>query len=270
MYNIAKVAKGEILVYFNEVFDALCKLAADTELSVKNGAELLDRLVKDIVSESAASYVSVLRAPEEKATTAPDSDDASAAPPDLPMAFSLPKFIPLLQERINVINPFTRTFLVSWITLLDSIPDLELVAYLPSFLGGLFKFLSDHNQDVHTQTQGVLERFLLEIRRIARIKRDIADTKKDQAEYRKRPGSSAESRSPDDRDSGASDIDSARAEGEAGDREPTEDAIDSEDDDDTEEPNPEDGNYIPGQDVQVNYTKIMDILLLFLTNSKGM
>ena len=26
MYNIAKVAKGEILPYFNEVFDALCKV----------------------------------------------------------------------------------------------------------------------------------------------------------------------------------------------------------------------------------------------------
>lgn len=26
MYNIAKVAKGEILLYFNEVFDALCKV----------------------------------------------------------------------------------------------------------------------------------------------------------------------------------------------------------------------------------------------------
>ncbi|ERT02784.1 hypothetical protein HMPREF1624_01086 [Sporothrix schenckii ATCC 58251] len=55
MYNIAKVAKGEILIYFNHIFDALCKLGADSELSVKNGAELLDRLVKDIVSESAAT-----------------------------------------------------------------------------------------------------------------------------------------------------------------------------------------------------------------------
>ena len=26
MYNIAKVAKGEILLYFNDVFDALCKV----------------------------------------------------------------------------------------------------------------------------------------------------------------------------------------------------------------------------------------------------
>lgn len=27
MYNIAKVAKGEILIYFNQIFDALCKVS---------------------------------------------------------------------------------------------------------------------------------------------------------------------------------------------------------------------------------------------------
>jgi len=26
MYNIAKIAKGHILVYFNDLFDALCKV----------------------------------------------------------------------------------------------------------------------------------------------------------------------------------------------------------------------------------------------------
>lgn len=26
MYNIAKVAKGEVLIYFNDIFDALCKV----------------------------------------------------------------------------------------------------------------------------------------------------------------------------------------------------------------------------------------------------
>ncbi|GFF17208.1 vacuole-associated enzyme activator complex component [Aspergillus terreus] len=61
MYNIAKVAKGEVLLFFNEIFDALSKLASDSELSVKNGAELLDRLVKDIVSESAASFLSEIK-----------------------------------------------------------------------------------------------------------------------------------------------------------------------------------------------------------------
>ena len=32
MYNIAKVAKGEILIYFNEVFDALCKVGCAAPL----------------------------------------------------------------------------------------------------------------------------------------------------------------------------------------------------------------------------------------------
>lgn len=27
MYNIAKVAKGEVLLFFNDIFDALCKVS---------------------------------------------------------------------------------------------------------------------------------------------------------------------------------------------------------------------------------------------------
>ena len=30
MYNIAKVAKGEVLIYFNDIFDALCKVSKPT------------------------------------------------------------------------------------------------------------------------------------------------------------------------------------------------------------------------------------------------
>ncbi len=37
MYNIAKVAKGEILIYFNEIFDALCKVGSRREPSVPAG-----------------------------------------------------------------------------------------------------------------------------------------------------------------------------------------------------------------------------------------
>lgn len=33
LYNIGKVAKGEILLYFNEIFDALCKVGPGYELS---------------------------------------------------------------------------------------------------------------------------------------------------------------------------------------------------------------------------------------------
>ncbi|CCD55787.1 similar to vacuole-associated enzyme activator complex component (Vac14) [Botrytis cinerea T4] len=220
MYNIAKVAKG-----------------ADSELSVKNGAELLDRLIKDIVSESAATYVSILHTSDDSMSDSnkenlEDSDD-------LPTAFSLARFIPLLKERIYVINPFTRTFLVGWITLLDSIPDLELVSFLPEFLGGLFKFLSDPNRDVHVATQGAIERFLSEIKRISRIKKGIEESRKSRSDTkRKRSGSmdSEGSTAPDlggDDDSGM-DVDDKD--------------ISSDDD------------WVPGQDVHVNHKEILVIL----------
>jgi len=51
------VARGSILRYFNQIFDGLTKLFADVDVDVKNGANLLDRLVKDIVTESESFHV---------------------------------------------------------------------------------------------------------------------------------------------------------------------------------------------------------------------
>ncbi|RFU75495.1 dna repair and recombination rad54 and rad54 [Trichoderma arundinaceum] len=153
---------------------ALGTLGADSELSVKNGAELLDRLIKDIVSESAASYISVL----ETSSSIDENSVAGEHQQHLPTAFSLQRFIPLLKERIHVINPFTRQFLVGWITLLDSIPDLELVTYLPEFLGGILKFLSDQNVDVRVATQTCLDKFLNEIKRISQVKRGLFENRR--------------------------------------------------------------------------------------------
>jgi len=44
-----------------------------------------------------------------------------------------------MKERIKVMNAFVRQFLISWITVLDSVPDIELLDYLPEFLDGLFR-----------------------------------------------------------------------------------------------------------------------------------
>ncbi|PGH04363.1 vacuole morphology and inheritance protein 14 [Blastomyces parvus] len=251
MYNIAKVAKGELLLFFNDIFDALCKLASDSELSVKNGAELLDRLVKDIVSESAASYVSVLQVPRKGhgGSDVDGADESEVA--DLPTAFSLANFIPLLKERIHVINPFTRTFLVSWLTLLDTIPDLELVYYLPAFLGGLFRFLSDPNRDVHTITQGALETFLNEIKKIARIKKGIAYSRRDQESGSMKRSATSDSMSVGSGLSDPKDMnDNAIADSDSG------------------TANDEDvhvyGDYVPGQDVHVDHPKILEILVGFV------
>lgn len=46
MYNVVKVARGAVLPHFTEIFSALSRLAADPDQNVKNGSELLDRLMK--------------------------------------------------------------------------------------------------------------------------------------------------------------------------------------------------------------------------------
>ena len=206
----------------------------------------MDRLVKDIVSESAVTYVSVLQTPEPLPDEGRSPSETSSV--DLPTAFSLAKFIPLLQERIHVINPFTRTFLVSWVTLLDTIPDLELVHYLPAFLGGLINFLSDPNRDVHVQTQGALERFLNEIKKIARVKRGI-ESRKARSEGKGKLLSS---------DDGAS---------VASNRTSVNDNSNQDEEDLDSGSGQADEDWIPGQDVFVDHPKILEILMAFLDTS---
>ena len=116
---------------------------------MKNGAELLDRLLKDIVAETASVYIPHYPETEKVQKAADDASDGNILvphPDDVASgadingarkAFSLARFIPLLSERIYVLSPFTRSYLVSWITVLDSVPELELITYLPEFLDGL-------------------------------------------------------------------------------------------------------------------------------------
>ncbi|KAJ1570089.1 hypothetical protein HK096_002277 [Nowakowskiella sp. JEL0078] len=195
MYNVVKIARTDILKFFNEIFDALSKLSADMEVSVKSGAELLDRLIKDIVAEATIYYnpeyategfnnVGVEKIESEYEGTSDYHDHPLAGPaPPVPGTypllpgmqqdtFNLPRFIPLLAERIHTRNPFTRMFLVQWIFTLDQIPDLELIAYLPDFLDGLFDFLSDPNVDVRIATLNVLGEFLKEIDDVIEIQKE--------------------------------------------------------------------------------------------------
>ncbi len=41
-----QVARDDFITFFNEVFDALCKLSADSDPNVQSAAHLLDGLVK--------------------------------------------------------------------------------------------------------------------------------------------------------------------------------------------------------------------------------
>lgn len=192
LYNIAKISKGEILPYFNEIFDVLCKITADNESSVKGAAELLNRLIKDIVAERASNYRTVVNNNPSKTPMATSLDPLTGnvyqenyQQDNNDLAFSLPKFIPLLSERIYAINPETRIFLVDWIRVLLNAPGLELISYLPSFLGGLFTFLDDSHNDVKTITKELLDSLLHEVNRIARLQIQLKNKQKKKIEVLK-------------------------------------------------------------------------------------
>lgn len=249
MYNIAKVARGSILRYFNELFDAMSKLYADSELSVKNGAELLDRLVKDIVHEQSIAYSGPISHIDDQ-----DPQQLALALPRISQ-FSLPRFIPLLAERVYSKNSWTRNYLVTWIAVLDSIPDLELVSYLPDFLDGLLYFLSDSNPDVRTLTQKLLDDFLTEIRDVAELQQQ---QQRESLQARLRQLQLAESQQrAGQRDS----FDGSTVSGVtlAGGRDF--DLLESESSGQGK------GSWVPGQGVNINYAKIVKILKPHLTSS---
>ncbi|XP_020591676.1 protein VAC14 homolog [Phalaenopsis equestris] len=128
LYNIAMVVRGEINVFFNQIFDALCMLSADSDLNVRSAAHLLDRLMRDIVTDS--------------------------------HEISIEEFIPLLRERLNVINPYVRLSLLNWITVLDNVAGIDMLRFLPDFLDGLFNMLSDSSHDIREQAGTLISGFL--------------------------------------------------------------------------------------------------------------
>uniref|UniRef100_A0A672UCN3 Protein VAC14 homolog n=1 Tax=Strigops habroptila TaxID=2489341 RepID=A0A672UCN3_STRHB len=133
LYNIVKVARGSVLPHFDVLFDGLSRLAADPDPNVKSGSELLDRLLKDIVTES--------------------------------KQFDLVGFIPLLRERIYSNNQYARQFIISWILVLESVPDINLLDYLPEILDGLFQILGDNNKEIRKMCEVALGEFLKEIKK---------------------------------------------------------------------------------------------------------
>ncbi|CAK0825431.1 unnamed protein product [Prorocentrum cordatum] len=141
-YNIAKVVRGAILVregaeasalgYLRDTFDGLCRLYCDVDANVKDGAQCLDRLVRDIVTEC--------------------------------RDFNYPEFIPLLTTRIRVLNPSVRQLVLGWMLLLDSVPQVDMIEYLPQYLEGLFGILTSDNREIRNTAEGCLTELLAEIK----------------------------------------------------------------------------------------------------------
>ena len=132
LYNIAKAAHSGIINYFDRFFYALCQLFADVDTDVKKGASLLDRLLKEIVTET--------------------------------KVIDLSKFIPLFKQYITMSNPYTRRLVVSWISVLDSKPGVDMIDYFPQLMEGLFLLLGDEHREIRVETDDILQSFLSEIK----------------------------------------------------------------------------------------------------------
>jgi vacuole morphology and inheritance protein 14 len=134
LFNITKTVRGAILAFFGDVFVAVCKLVADVDQEVRNGAGLFDRLLKEVVME--AEEVDVER------------------------------FIPLLRLHMGVPNPYVRQLLVGWITALDSVPGIDMLDYMPDLLEGLFDMLSDVNREIRQQAYAALSEFCDQVAKV--------------------------------------------------------------------------------------------------------
>jgi len=143
LYNVSKVSFSGMLTYFNELFTGLTEIYAepgkdsgvhqkDGAAGVRTGADMLNRLIKDIII------------------------DQNALP-------NMSAFVIVLRERIQTTNQLQRMFLVEWVSTLESVPGIDLLRYLPNILEGLFKILCDDSFEVRRHCEQVLDAFLAKI-----------------------------------------------------------------------------------------------------------
>ena len=65
--------------------------------------------------------------------------------------------VPQLREYLTVLDSKKRMFLISWITVLASVPDIDMLAFLPALLGGLMDALQDEWREVCTASTKALQ-----------------------------------------------------------------------------------------------------------------
>ena len=129
----------------------------------------MDRLIKEVVCELAATYVSPYHHNNCNQQEQGEEGEGEEEPEK---AFSLPKFIPVLRRHVYTSNPFERIYVMSWIGVLDSIPGLDLVWYLPDFLDGIIRYLTDTRHNIRANARLLLAQFFQEIQFISRQNED--------------------------------------------------------------------------------------------------
>lgn len=61
-------------------------------------------------------------------------------------------------------NPFARQYVISWISILNAVPDINMVNYLTEILDGLFVMLEDNTPEIQRMCENTISQFLKSIR----------------------------------------------------------------------------------------------------------
>ncbi|GMH78699.1 hypothetical protein TrLO_g1451 [Triparma laevis f. longispina] len=165
LYNIAKVARTSILKYFNSIFDGLCSLFADVDVDVKNGANLLDRLViLGAISHCIGDTEVEIRQVAEKT-----NDALLSLVKESPKVFELSPLLQTLMGELGSDYVPTKMASLRWINmLLEKVP-AEMNKYIEKLLPSLLKTLADDADAVVLLVLQVLSRISLAVGEFSRV-----------------------------------------------------------------------------------------------------
>jgi vacuole morphology and inheritance protein 14 len=148
MYNILKCGRKTPILkdHFNMIFDGLCSAMCETSQPsdasarrlVSNAAAALDKLMKDLVCDS--------------------------------RQFNLVGFLPQLTDHLSprpeLAHPSMRQFVLGWITVLDTVPEIQLVNHLDAILPGIMTMTGSTDQEIQVSATNVCRDFLQQIKKI--------------------------------------------------------------------------------------------------------
>ena len=134
--NLNKV----VLTYFTYLFDCLLLLKANPDQEVRNSGNALDEFLKNSLGTSFQGLISTKKKIEC----------------DFSVDFLLQKITPST-------HPSVKILVVSWITYIESIHELNLISYLTKIIPVLLKMVKDRTKDVYQCGEQCLKKISSEI-----------------------------------------------------------------------------------------------------------
>lgn len=116
LYNLIKVIRIHALEYLPELFNHLIKMSIDVDIDVKNGSEILNKLLIDIVTEAQELDFEMIKN--------------------------------MIREHIYVVQPQCRQFVILWLSLINSKNNIETIKCLPFWMDGILNIYTDKTNDI--------------------------------------------------------------------------------------------------------------------------